>query len=130
MAYTKTVWETGDIITAAKLNNMEDGIEEHDAMILSSVGTQSGSNWDFAFNGITFGDVVSAVQAGKIVRLVLTYDVNTLVVTVTGCQIFIDSDVEKVYSMQFSAYDVMMKQPEDDYPAFTDSFALYISGME
>ena len=27
MAYTKTVWETGDVITAAKLNNAEGGIE-------------------------------------------------------------------------------------------------------
>ena len=28
MAYTPTVWETGDVITAAKLNNMEQGIED------------------------------------------------------------------------------------------------------
>lgn len=28
MAYTKTVWETGDTITAEKLNNMEGGIED------------------------------------------------------------------------------------------------------
>ena len=27
MAYTKTVWVTGDVITATKLNNAEDGIE-------------------------------------------------------------------------------------------------------
>ena len=27
MAYEKTTWANGDIITAAKLNNMEDGIE-------------------------------------------------------------------------------------------------------
>lgn len=26
MAYVKTTWETGDVITAAKLNNIEDGI--------------------------------------------------------------------------------------------------------
>lgn len=28
MAYTKTVWETGDVITATKLNNIEGGIEQ------------------------------------------------------------------------------------------------------
>lgn len=28
MAYTPTVWETGDVITAEKLNNMEQGIED------------------------------------------------------------------------------------------------------
>lgn len=27
MAYVKTTWATGDVITAAKLNNMEGGIE-------------------------------------------------------------------------------------------------------
>lgn len=27
MAYVKTVWETGDVITAEKLNNIEDGVE-------------------------------------------------------------------------------------------------------
>lgn len=27
MAYTPTDWKTGNIITADKLNNMEDGIE-------------------------------------------------------------------------------------------------------
>lgn len=33
MAYTKTVWQTGDTITATKLNNMENGIEANDAYI-------------------------------------------------------------------------------------------------
>lgn len=30
MAYVKTTWETGDVITAEKLNNMESGIETAD----------------------------------------------------------------------------------------------------
>lgn len=38
MAYVKTVWETGDVITAAKLNNMEKGIEDNCPVILESVG--------------------------------------------------------------------------------------------
>ena len=33
MAYTPTVWETGDIITAEKLNNMEGGIAANDAAL-------------------------------------------------------------------------------------------------
>ena len=35
MSYTKTTWETGDVITAEKLNKMEDGIE-------SAAGSSSG----------------------------------------------------------------------------------------
>lgn len=28
MSYTKTTWQAGDVITAAKLNNIEDALEE------------------------------------------------------------------------------------------------------
>lgn len=28
MAYERTTWECGDIVTAEKLNNLEDGVEE------------------------------------------------------------------------------------------------------
>lgn len=127
MAYTKTVWATGDIITADKLNNMEDGIEEHDPIILSAEGTASGTNWDFVFDDITFGDVVSAVQAGKTVRLMLSFGNNIDAVTVTGCNIL---NNEKVYGMDFSAGDVLMIEPEDAKPDLSDTFAVYIMGME
>lgn len=36
MAYVKTIWETGDVITAAKLNNAEDGIAAHDPIIIET----------------------------------------------------------------------------------------------
>lgn len=44
MAYTKTVWETGDVITAAKLNNAEDGIEAASPMFLSGEWEEPTSN--------------------------------------------------------------------------------------
>lgn len=127
MAYVKTVWETGDVITAEKLNNAEGGIEAHDPYILSAEGTASGSNWNFAFDGITFGNVVSAVQAGKTVRLLLSYTDNIYAVTVTGCNIL---NEDKVYGMDFSAGDVLMIEPEDAKPDLSDPFAVYIMGME
>ena len=34
MAYTPTVWETGDVITAAKLNKAEAGIQDANADVL------------------------------------------------------------------------------------------------
>lgn len=52
MAYVKNVWATGDVVTAAKLNNMEDGIEA--AAVLPTVsevnagevlGVTIGGNW-------------------------------------------------------------------------------------
>lgn len=36
MAYVKTVWQTGDVITAAKLNNAEDGIEALQPLVVEA----------------------------------------------------------------------------------------------
>lgn len=35
MAYVKTTWQTGDVITAEKLNNMEGGIENATPLIVT-----------------------------------------------------------------------------------------------
>ena len=37
MSYTKQTWQTGDIVTAEKLNNIEDGIFDIDSMIASLI---------------------------------------------------------------------------------------------
>lgn len=42
MAYEKNIWENGDIVTDEKLNHMEDGIEEANALNLKN-GTAQGS---------------------------------------------------------------------------------------
>lgn len=45
MSYSPTTWETGDTITAAKLNNMEQGIANASGTLLVSVETaQDGHN--------------------------------------------------------------------------------------
>ena len=45
MSYTKTNWNSGDIITAQKLNNIESGIEE----ATSGSGGESGGGWEPRF---------------------------------------------------------------------------------
>ena len=35
MAYVKNTWATGDVVTAAKLNNMEDGIANNDVFVVT-----------------------------------------------------------------------------------------------
>jgi len=32
MSYTKTVWQSGDVVTAEKLNNLENGVESANSM--------------------------------------------------------------------------------------------------
>lgn len=39
MSYTKTTWSNGDVISAAKLNNAEGGIEANDLAISDLKGT-------------------------------------------------------------------------------------------
>ena len=34
MAYEKTTWARGDVVTSAKLNNIEKGIKDHDTMLI------------------------------------------------------------------------------------------------
>ena len=48
MSYTKQTWQTGDIITAAKLNHMEDGISGGSGggvLITTSVGGTLDKTW-------------------------------------------------------------------------------------
>ena len=37
MSYNKTTWQTGDVITAEKLNNIEEGIENNRSLILNII---------------------------------------------------------------------------------------------
>lgn len=74
MAYVKTVWETGDVITADKLNNMEGGIEAHDPIIVSGVyaAQEAGYTVTFAISG---PEMWEAYSAGK--RILLHFPENT-----------------------------------------------------
>lgn len=73
MAYVKTTWETGDVITADKLNNMEGGIDDLQPVLLEAEGVLTGKDLIFTFTGHTFADIVEYVQAGRIVRVKCTY---------------------------------------------------------
>ena len=65
MAYTPTVWETGDLITAEKLNKAEQGIESaSDEVIYASITTQDGVTYDLSVDPSVLAD---AVDAGKLV---------------------------------------------------------------
>ena len=57
MSYTKYTWETGEVITAAKLNNMEDGID--DKLIVTMLNSTTGEI-DASYN-----DMLSAWTAKK-----------------------------------------------------------------
>ena len=65
MAYTPTVWVTGDVITAVKLNKAENGIAAN------SVLTVMVTKEDNAYVADKeFADACAAVEAGQDVRLI------------------------------------------------------------
>lgn len=56
MSYTPTTWKKGDVVTSAKLNNMEAGIKSHDHMIinLDELPTNIGA-------GLTYAELIHAI---------------------------------------------------------------------
>lgn len=63
MAYVKTTWQTGDVITAEKLNKMEDGIEAGQGFFISGTWSEvSGEHW-YTFDK-TFTEIKAAMDAG------------------------------------------------------------------
>lgn len=66
MSYTKQTWATGDVITANKMNHMEDGIASNEgssggSMLIEMVFDQSAENYT---SSVSYSDVVDAFKAG------------------------------------------------------------------
>lgn len=64
MTYTKNTWTTGDTVTAAKLNNMEDGIAAGGVMIVEVEGINGMLTADH-----TFAEIFEAMNGGTPVFL-------------------------------------------------------------
>lgn len=61
MAYTRTTWADGDVITAAKLNNEEAGIEANDQAITvlqTAVAGKAGTDTVAASAAVSNGSIV------------------------------------------------------------------------
>lgn len=61
MAYTKTTWNDGDVITAVKLNNEEAGIEANDQAITAlqtAVAGKAGTDTVAASAVVSSGSIV------------------------------------------------------------------------
>lgn len=84
MAYTPTVWATGDTITAEKLNKMEQGIVAADNVVMIS-----GLEWVIDGNdhsldfGITLDELLEYFSEGKEILIEIPQD-STYVPEMTG----------------------------------------------
>lgn len=71
MSYVPTNWATGDVITAEKLNNIENGIvDSGKAVFVITVVTLNSNQHSFTFDK-TFTEIKTAFASGK--HLILRY---------------------------------------------------------
>ena len=77
MAYTPTTWKSGDVVTSAKLNKLENGVANASTLIVTiEDGEESGYVAD-----ATYAEIGAAIDAGGIV-IANYYSVMMLVATV------------------------------------------------
>ena len=75
MAYTPTVWATGDVITAEKLNKAEEGITNAGPYIVR-VASYDPETYD-AILDASFKDIYDAVSEGRLVMTIDSQSENT-----------------------------------------------------
>lgn len=69
MAYTPTVWATGDVITAAKLNKAENGIAAASDEVLVITIT-----WGADYNSATLDKTLADITGAQVPIVIASYD--------------------------------------------------------
>ena len=88
MAYTPTEWQTGDVVTAEKLNKIEGAIEECSSNIFSVSGLVEASmdpETNITTINKSFNDLVAITQAGVLPFLIVSTEEGA------SCSTFIHS---------------------------------------
>ena len=75
MAYTPTVWQAGDTITAAKLNKIEEGLANGAGAFIINISYDDET--DLYATDKTFGQLKAAILAGKSIVSVSTNIIST-----------------------------------------------------
>lgn len=121
MAYNKTTWETGDVITAEKLNNAEAGIAAAQPFIINIViDTQAGTvSLDQKYADINAAQLAGrycpvfdpeGYPAGMVMQTIPGEDSGYEVVVMNGV-----SEIPETGS-KYPAIEIYTCQTVDDYP--------------
>lgn len=111
MGYTKNSWQSGDIITKTKLDNMEDGIYGAYPLVISVTrGEDDDSNTTWTMDK-TYAEIVAAVAAGRL-AYVYSYDQLQLVYDISNNTV----SAYYFYNGDRNAY---IAATENDYPVRT-----------
>lgn len=130
MAYEKHTWECGEEITAEKLNNIENGIENAGsggALIVTI--TDDDQTGDSTMNK-TFGEIMDALSAGNNVVVVwgeagvFSYGANVIIAaechessgTYDGYVVLRSNGTDIVYECEASSASAL----NDEYPVFSN----------
>lgn len=111
MAYTKQTWQTGEVITAEKLNHMENGIGS--CVMTVNATTEN----DVTTLDKTWQEIHDAIAAGKLVIIPIIGATNaemeiiTSAVSDTGFKIFIFGNTESAKYLADTA---------DGYPSYSE----------
>lgn len=120
MSYTYTEWNTGDVITAEKLNNIEQGIVSHDVFVVTSTNDDSLSA--FVLDK-TYDEILQAFTSGKNVIVKLIHGDNNE--NVTYCTVlWIHDDIGSLYLLtidprQSGHFMLYSANSLDDYPKYS-----------
>lgn len=83
MAYNKTTWNTGDIVTAEKLNNLEQGVTNAQTMVLHGTETNDGHVTKYTLD-YTFAEIKAAFDAGVSVKLMEEEELDGMLVVTSN----------------------------------------------
>ena len=103
MSYTKHTWQTGDVVSVARLNNIEDGVASAGGMVrhINTNGTLDAS----------YNDLLAEVNAGKLPYL---YASSTY-----PCVVLMQLDSHNGYCAYFGKNDYFVNSVPDE-PMFVD----------
>ena len=125
MSYTKQTWANGDVITADKLNHIEDGINSANSNSNTLLVTFTGSDYDW-IGDKTYGEILNAFESGKAVICKKEYEgIEDAEYTPIIYLSYSPSNLNTILTIITQGMDIMSLQSNgslDDYPT------LYIGG--
>lgn len=118
MSYVKNTWNTGDVITAEKLNHAEEGIEAASNNVFLVGGTYNSGSGIFTLNK-TWQQIRDSAVSGKTCILVVENSFGSF-----GAGLFFLVDIanmdEYTYTVSFSNIYCECGSPSE-YPSHSDS---------
>lgn len=106
MAYTKNTWTDGDIVTSAKLNHMEDGIEgAYEVMVINDTDGTLDKTWQEIYDAMAQGKFCVHKYDSGTLEGGIEFDIVTKVST-TGGKYVVDAGMYSYSASSATGYPV------------------------